>query len=113
MSGNISYSLPFDDPDTQANQAGSTSPGGDAEVKWEIVARTSGLAPATIVAGRLQVEGIPARAYQEGAGRALGLTVGILGTGFVAVPEEYAEKALRILNDTSDESDDESDSFIG
>jgi hypothetical protein len=56
-----------------------------------------GITPATIVAGRLQAEGIPVRAWQEGAGQALGLTVGLLGTGYVAVPEEYVAQALEIL----------------
>lgn len=71
--------------------------GGSTEIKWEIVARTPGITPATIIAGRLKAENIPVRVWQEGAGQALGLTVGILGTGNVAVPEEYADLALEIL----------------
>jgi hypothetical protein len=68
-------------------------------VKWEVVARMPGLTPAAeILAARLHSEGIPARAYQE-AGGAIGLTVGLLGIGYVAVPEEYAEEALSILED--------------
>ena len=67
------------------------------EVKWEIVARESGLATAQIVANRLRSEGIPANAWQEGAGVAFGLTIGKLGTGYVVVPEEYKEEALLIL----------------
>lgn len=88
-----------------------TNSGGATEIRWEIVAQLPGITPATIVAGRLQAEGIPVRAWQEGAGQALGLTVGLLGTGYVAVPEEYAEQAQRILNtDTSiDENWDEWD----
>lgn len=83
----------------------TTSPGGDEEVRWVTVARTPGITPATILAGRLQAEGIPARAWQEGAGQALGLTVGLLGTGHVAVPTTYAEQARKILADV-DEVDD-------
>lgn len=75
--------------------------GGSEEVRWEVVAQTAGLTPATIIAGRLQAEGIPARAWQEGAGRALGLTVGLLGTGYVTVPEEYAAAARRVLEDAA------------
>ncbi len=71
--------------------------GGYREVKWEVVAQLPGITPATIVAGRLKAEGVPARVWQEGAGQALGLTVGLLGTGYVAVPEEYLDKALEIL----------------
>jgi hypothetical protein len=95
---NSSQSLPLDDKNiTNAEQ--ETTSGGNEEVRWEIVARTAGVMPANIMAGRLQAEGIPTRAWQEGAGRALGLTVGILGTGYVAVPEEYVEIAQEILAD--------------
>jgi hypothetical protein len=76
-----------------------TTPSQQSEIRWEIVARMPGLTPATILAGRLHAEGIPVRAWQEGAGQALGLTVGLLGTGYVAVPEEYAEQALAILEE--------------
>ena len=74
-----------------------TTPKKRKAVQWKIVARTLGLTPATIIAGRLHAEGIPVRAWQEGAGQALGLTVGILGTGNVSVPEEFVEQALAIL----------------
>ena len=47
-------------------------------------------------------EGIPARAWQEGAGQATGLVVGLLGTGHVVVPEEFAEKAREILDEDDD-----------
>lgn len=90
-----SYALPLNNRDSI--KANETTPGGHAPIRWVIVTKTPGLAPATIIAGRLQAEGIPARAWQEGAGQALGLTVGILGTGNVAVPGDYAEKARQIL----------------
>ena len=70
---------------------------GSQEVKWVVVAEEAGLVPAEIVAQRLQVEGIPARARQEPAGQALGLTVAILGTGFVLVPESFEARARAIL----------------
>lgn len=82
-----------------------TLPGSPEEIQWEIVAQTPGLIPAQIIAGRLQTEGIPTRAWQEAAGQAIGLTVGLLGTGYVAVPVEMAEQALAILNEIPDESD--------
>ena len=72
-------------------------PGEFEQVRWEVVEQTSGITPAEIIAGRLQAEGIPARAWQEGAGEALGLMVGLLGMGHVAVPEEFAEQARAIL----------------
>lgn len=97
----------------------TTTPGGDKETKWKVVATTAGLAPAEIIAQRLQAEGIPARAWQEGAGQAFGLTVGLLGNGYVVVPEPFAEKAEEILaisydeDDTEDEDDYEIDEELG
>ena len=70
------------------------------EINWEVVAKMAGLIPAQIVADRLISEGIPARAWQEGAGQAIGLTVGLLGTGYVVVPEENVDDARRILAET-------------
>jgi hypothetical protein len=70
---------------------------GDTEVHWVVIAHTAGLVPAQIIAGRLQAEGIMARAWGESAGVALGLTVGLLGTGYVGVPEELVEEAQAIL----------------
>jgi hypothetical protein len=74
-----------------------THPGGRLEIRWKVVAKTPGITPAHIIAGRLQAEGIPARAWQEAAGQAIGLTVGLLGTGHVEVPEEYFDQAMELL----------------
>jgi hypothetical protein len=81
-------------------------PGEPKQIHWEIVARTGGLMQAQIIVGRLNSEGIPARAWQEGAGVATGLTVGILGTGHVEVPEEFADQALEILAEDVAEDED-------
>lgn len=89
----------LDDEKTQ-KESRDTSPSGSTEIRWEVVAKTAGLTPAQIIADRLIVEGIPARAWQEGAGQAIGLTVGMLGTGHVVVPEEYVDKARQILAET-------------
>lgn len=97
MSESNSSALPLPSHEQNSSSAKNSSPGGYQEVKWEIVAQMPGITPATIVAGRLKTEGIPVRVWQEGAGQALGLTVGLLGTGYVAVPEQFAEKALEIL----------------
>ena len=72
-------------------------PGEVEQVRWEVVEKTAGITPAEIIAGRLQAEGIPARAWQEGAGGARGLMVGLLGRGHVAVPVEVAEQARAIV----------------
>lgn len=91
-------------------EAGETTPGHDAEVRWVVVKNTNGLLPAQIIAGSLQAAEIPALAWQEGAGRALGLTVGLLGNGYVSVPEPYEEQArdfLEMMNDLSADLDEE------
>ena len=93
---------PRSPPATRPNEGA----GGEAEpVRWEIVERTSGRLPAHIKAGRLQAEGIPARAWAESAGVAYGLTVGLLGTGYVSVPEEYVDQAQEILAEEFDEEE--------
>lgn len=74
-------------------------------MQWENVAETMGLLPAQIIAGRLQSEGIPARAWQESLGVVHGLTIGPLGTGFVSVPREYVETALDILAEDVEDPD--------
>jgi len=84
------------------SQNDKQTPGIRKEIRWEEVATTAGITSAQILVGRLQSEGIPARAWQEGAGQATGLVVGLLGTGHVMVLEEYAEEALQILNDVDD-----------
>lgn len=96
MSDSFQASLPIPEDS-------ETTPGGKKPVKWEVVARTLGLLPAQIIAGRLHAENIPVRAWQEGAGRALGLTVGILGTGYVEVPTPFLEKAREILAESEEE----------
>jgi hypothetical protein len=82
---------------TDSNLPSSAQPTPSEEIIWRNVAKTGGLLQAQIMAGRLQAEGIPARAWQEGAGGALGLTVGLLGTGYLDVPEEYVAQAQEIL----------------
>jgi hypothetical protein len=87
--------------------AGTTTPGGEQKTQWKVVAKTAGLIPAQIIAERLKSEGIPARFWQEGAGRALGLVVGLLGTGHVIVPQSYVEQAEAILAKTETYPDEE------
>ena len=84
-----------------------TTPGDKKEVHWVEVAQTFGLAQAHIMAGRLKSEGIPAYAWQEGAGQAAGLVVGLLGAGHVMVPEEFETQALDILSDVEEIDENE------
>ena len=89
------------------NNMSEDAASGQNETRWEEVATTSGITTAQILAGRLQSEGIPARAWQESAGQATGLVIGLLGMGHVLVPEEYVERALDILDDVDDAFDEE------
>lgn len=73
---------------------------------WVVAVETSGLTVAEMLANELNGAGIPARVEHEGAGRALGLTVGILGTARVMVPESYLEEAQEYL-DVEAELDEE------
>jgi hypothetical protein len=84
-------------PIPESDNSAEAAPGDAQEINWVVVEKTPGITVAEIIAGRLQSEGIPARAWQEGAGEALGLIVGLLGTGHVVVPEEYADQARAIL----------------
>lgn len=90
----IEETVPQSDPSQREDVA---QPGGNEEVRWVTVAETFGITQATIVAGRLRAEGIPARAWQEGAGQATGLIIGQLGVGHVVVPEEFEAQASEIL----------------
>lgn len=75
--------------------------------KWVVVYTTYGMFEADVIVGRLQTEGIPARAYAESAGRAIGLTVGKLGTCYIEVPEIFVEEAETIIDmDFSDDDED-------
>ena len=91
MSDTLSRSFPL-----KAEEKSAKSTGPD-EIRWVTVAHTFGITQAMIVVGRLHAEGVPARAWQEGAGQATGLIVGKLGTGYVVVPEAYEEEARAIL----------------
>jgi hypothetical protein len=87
------------DPESIDTGEVDTTTGGNRDANWEIVAKTAGLTTAEVIVGRLRAEGIPARAWQEGAGQAFGLTVGLLGTGYVLVPESFTESAKSLLKE--------------
>ncbi len=93
----LPFGLGKDEDEQPPTAAQETHPGGRQEIRWKTVAKTPGITPAHVIAGRLQAEGIPARAWQEAAGQAIGLTVGLLGTGHVQVPEEYYDQAVELL----------------
>jgi hypothetical protein len=92
-------SMPLADSDSMDTQKHSGKP---EEIRWEEVATTIGIIPAQIIVGRLRSEGIPARAWQQSAGQAIGLTVGPMGTAHVVVPEEFLDIALEILENVDE-----------
>ena len=59
----------------------------------------SGSIDAEIIRGLLESQGINVILSQEGAGRAIGLTVGPMGETQVLVPEKQLGKAKEILAD--------------
>jgi len=77
-----------------------------------VVATTAGLLQAQILVGSLRAAGLEAKAIQEGAGRAIGLTVGLLGSARVLVPESQAEQATAILRQPEeDDAEQERNGF--
>lgn len=91
--------------DEATEATGETTPGKYQDVRWEVVAVANGVAQASIIQGRLDADGIPARVHQEPAGIALGLTVGTLGQAEVLVPEPMVDRALAILEQSFQEDD--------
>ena len=85
--------------------ATETTPSNKEPVKWVVVAEMPGLTPATIIAERLRLYDIPVRVWQESVGQAFGLAFGPMGTGFVAVPADFAAQAQAILAAPEDTGD--------
>jgi hypothetical protein len=69
------------------------------EEKWELLDEISGSIDAEIIRGLLESQGIKVILSQEGAGKAIGLTVGPLGETQVLVPKNQVGKARDILED--------------
>ncbi len=69
------------------------------EEKWEILDEVSGSIDAEIVRGLLESQGIKVILSQEGAGRAIGLTIGSMGGTQILVPQKQLAEAQEILED--------------
>jgi hypothetical protein len=67
------------------------------EEKWTQVAVVHGDLQAELLRGLLEAQEIPVLLSQEGAGRAIGLTVGPLGEVRVLVPGSLSGQARSIL----------------
>lgn len=109
------------DMETPNRQQSTTTP--HDRVDWVEVATPPGGPGAAIVVEFLQSQGIEAWSWQEGAGDALGLTVGPLGTAHILVPAADADLAHSLLETPAttdekflsedDEIQEESPSDIG
>jgi hypothetical protein len=87
-----------------------------SEEKWEVVIEAPGDLQAEIIRNLLEAQGIKVFLNQEGAGRAVGLTLGPLGQVQVLVPEHQSQAARQIVDDYYDgkyETDGENDSGEG
>ena len=69
------------------------------EEPWEVLDEISGSIDAEIIRGMLEAQNIPVVLSQEGAGRALGLTIGSLGETQILVPKSKLESAQAVLDD--------------
>jgi len=80
---------------------------------WYVVATALGEAEAAIISGLLESADIPVWVYQESAGRAIGLQIGLLGTVEILTPEAYYDEACDLLEADDDDSmlEDGADDF--
>ena len=69
------------------------------EQKWEVIVEVQGEVQAEIMRGLLEAQGIPVVLIQEGAGRAYGLTVGLMGLVQILAPSNLSERAHQVLAD--------------
>ncbi len=65
--------------------------------EWVLVDRTQGMLAAEMIKSQLEAEDILVMINQEGAGHALGLTVGPLGEVEVLVPSDQEAAAREII----------------
>ncbi len=75
------------------------------EESWSVAATASGMAEAQVMAGRLEVEGVPVRLRYDVAGALYAVTVNRLGAVRLLVPEEYREQARAILERNYEDGD--------
>ena len=68
------------------------------EEKWEVVDEVAGDIQAEILGGLLEAQGLQVWLSQEGAGKAIGLTVPLLGRVQILVPSHQAASAREILD---------------
>lgn len=91
-----------------------------SEKRWVVIDKVAGDLQAEILRGLLEAQGIRVLLSQEGAGRALGLSVGPLGEVEILVPVEQEQEANQVLADyqaglyeTTEENPDEGEEDQG
>ena len=72
-------------------------PARDDDAEWVQLVETTGAEEAALLVSYLQANGIEAFAWQEGAGRAFGLTIGVLGASHVMVRDDQVQLARSVL----------------
>jgi hypothetical protein len=66
---------------------------------WVVLVEVAGMPQAEILRGMLEAQEISTVLSQEGAGRAIGLTIGSMGAVQILVPLEDQERAQALLDD--------------
>ncbi len=66
---------------------------------WELLAVSAGDLQAELIRGLLEAQGIQVQLSQEGAGRAIGLSVGPLGEVEILVASTQLDEARKIMED--------------
>jgi hypothetical protein len=74
---------------------------------WIVLDEVAGMPQAEILRGLLEAQEIPSVLSQEGAGRAIGLTIGTLGMVQILVPAKDLERAQEVLENFYAGSDQE------
>jgi len=76
---------------------------------WIVLDEVAGMLQAEILRGLLEAQEISTVLSQEGAGRAIGLTIGTLGTVQILIPSKDLERAQEILATYYSSSDENLD----
>jgi hypothetical protein len=70
-----------------------------SDERWEVASEVAGDLQAELIRGLLEAQGIRVWLSQEGAGRAYGLSLGLLGRVQILVPSDSVEKARSIIDE--------------
>ncbi len=69
------------------------------EPRWEVVEIVNDSIQAELLRGLLESQGIETIISKEGAGHALGLTIGLMGESQLLVRSENKQAAMKVLDD--------------